>query len=398
MLGNNRIIIGVSGGIAAYKIPQLIRLFKNKGVETKVVLTPNSFKLVGEESLRTVSGYPVYHDNSTNYDMDHIRLADWVDKLLICPATANTIAKIAHGIADNLLTTLALSVRESQIYIAPAMNTVMWENKATQANIDVLKSRGCTVLPVGYGKLACDVVGAGRMIELEEIVSYVLASSASNDALKGKNVLISSGPTEEPIDPVRVITNRSSGKMGVALAREALIMGANVTVVSGPTQEKYPSAVKVLPVKTAREMQAAMQEQFAAADLCIMAAAVSDYRVAQYSESKLQRNEQGKLLLELLPNPDILAGLGNNKGNRFLVGFALESGSDESRAVEKMEKKGCDMIIFNRADKSLGLDSTQITILGKKGFREEIPVIDKTGAARSILERAVSLMGSRNDL
>jgi phosphopantothenoylcysteine decarboxylase/phosphopantothenate--cysteine ligase len=389
----NRIVVGITGGIAAYKIPQLIRLLKAKGVETKVVLTPNSSNLIGEETLRTISGYPVYKDNVVNYDMDHIRLADWADKLLICPATANTIAKIAHGMGDNLLTTLALSLKESQIIIAPAMNTIMWENKATQANIETIRNRGITVLPVGYGKLACDTTGAGRMLEPEEIVSYVISSSKSNGLLKGKKVLISSGPTEEPIDPVRVITNRSSGKMGVALAREALIMGADVTVVSGPSNEPFPSSVHLKKVTSASQMQVAMQDYFTSADICIMAAAVSDYRVAHYSETKIQRNESGTQIIELVPNPDILANLGKVKGQRVLVGFSLESGDDESRAIEKMEKKGCDLIVFNRADMSLGLDSTKITILGKNGFRRAVETSDKSHAAQCLLECVASRTG-----
>lgn len=393
MRGVNRIVVGICGGIAAYKVPQLIRLLIEKGVETKVVLTPNSFNLVGIEALKTVSQNPVYSDSATNYDMDHIRLADWAQKLLICPATANTIAKIAHGIGDNLLTTLALSLKESQIIVAPAMNTTMWESKANQANIEIIRERGITVLPVGYGMLACGVTGAGRMLDLEDIVSYTVTSSKSNSLFKGKKILISSGPTEEPIDPVRVITNRSSGKMGAALAREALIMGAEVTVVSGPTKEKFPSSVKVENVTTAQEMFDAMRKYFTDADICIMAAAVSDYRVANYSESKIKRNENGTLTVELYPNPDILASLGKDKGHRFVVGFALESSDDESLAIEKMEKKGCDLIVFNRADKSLGLNSTQITILGKQGFRESLEAIDKSQAAQKILESIAAQTG-----
>jgi len=391
----DRIVIGISGGIAAYKIPSLVRLLKVKGVETKVVLTPDSRSLVGEDALRTVSGNPVYKDDSVNYDMDHIRLAEWGRKLLICPATANTIAKIAHGIGDNLLTTLALSFRESQIIIAPAMNTVMWENKATQANIALLKERGITVLPVGFGKLACDTTGAGRMIEPEEIVSYVVASSKSNSLLSGKRVLISSGPTEEPIDPVRVITNKSSGKMGAALAREALVMGAQVTVVSGPTKEKFPSAVRLLFVTTAQQMHDTLHEEFTNADICIMAAAVSDYRVALFSESKLERKVDGTLTLELVPNPDIAASFGKIKGGRTLVCFALESDDREFRAIEKMEKKGCDLIVFNRADKALGLDLTTITILGKQGFRKVVESADKEVAAQRILECAAAQSGMK---
>jgi len=395
MGGINRIVIGISGGIAAYKMPQLIRLLKVKDVETKVVLTSNACPLVGEQALMTVSGNPVYRDGILNYDMDHIRLAEWGQKLLICPATANTIAKIAHGIADNLLTTLALSFRESQIIIAPAMNTVMWESKATQSNISILKNRGITVLPVGFGKLACDVTGAGRMLEPEDIVSYIIASSKSDDSLKGKKVLIASGPTEEPIDPVRVITNRSSGKMGAALAREALIRGAQVTVVSGPTKEKFPSSVCVRTVTTAQQMHDMLHDEFTDADVCIMAAAVSDYRVAHYSDTKLKRNENGSLLLELVPNPDIAASLGRIKEHRMLVGFALESSDDESLAVAKMEKKGCDLIVFNRADKALGLDSTSITILGKQGFRTVVESADKSIAAQEIFSCIAAQIGSK---
>jgi phosphopantothenoylcysteine decarboxylase/phosphopantothenate--cysteine ligase len=394
MQGMKRILIGISGGIAAYKIPQLIRLLRKNGAETKVVLTPNSADLVGEEALRTVSGNPVYREGSTNYDMDHIRLAEWADIFLISPATANTIAKMAHGIGDNLLTTLALSIRESQTVVVPAMNTVMWENRATQENLATLQRRGVTVLPVGHGMLACDIIGAGRMIEVEEIASYVLSKGKLlSPILKGKKVLISSGPTEEPIDPVRVITNKSSGKMGVSLARQALLMGAEVTLVTGPTQEIIPSGAKCINVRTADEMQAAMNEQFKTAHICIMAAAVSDYRVANYSESKLPRNEQGNMVLELVPNPDILAGLGKDKGTSFLVGFALESGDNEKRALEKMARKNCDMIVFNRADKALGLDSTYITILGSDGSRTVLENIDKMSAAAGILEEVARRTG-----
>ena len=389
------IALGITGGIAAYKIPQLIRIFKKQGTDIKVVLTPAARGLVGVEALRTLSGNPVYSDDSSFYDMDHIRLAEWAKLLLICPATANTLSKLAHGIADNLLTTLALSFRESQIVLAPAMNTVMWENSATRTNLDTLTSRGMHVLPVGSGELACGISGPGRMAELEVIAEYVNKLLYGSTLFRGKKLLISSGPTEEAIDPVRVITNRSTGKMGAALAREALLMGAEVTLVSGPAQEPLPSGARIIAVRTAQEMQEALQSNFKAADICIMAAAVSDYRPIRYSQTKLQRNEQGRLVLELVPNPDILASLSSSKGGRIVVGFALESGDEEKRAVEKMEKKGCDMIVFNRADSSLGLDTTKIVILGKNGFREESPVINKQEAARIILKRIAQY--SEND-
>lgn len=387
MLSSYRILIGITGGIAAYKIPLLIRLIKKLGAETKVVLSDHASGLVGESALQTVSCNPVYSDKSSFYDMDHIRLSEWADLFIICPATANTIAKISHGIADNLLTSLALSIRESRIMVAPAMNTVMWENKATQENLKILQNRGIRVLPVGDGDLACGTSGCGRMIEPQEIADHIFSFFDKSSILKGKRVLISSGPTEESIDPVRVITNRSSGKMGASLAREALSLGASVTFVSGPAIEPPPSGVTVIAVRSAIQMQQALTENIKQADICIMAAAVSDFRPINYSESKIQRNEQGKLILELVPNPDILAELSRNKGKRFIVGFSLESGDSEDRAVEKMKRKGCDMIIFNRADKALGLNTTSAVMLGCDGFREEIPVMDKAAAARIILER-----------
>ena len=256
----------------------------------------------------------------------------------------------------------------------------------TQANIQLLDSRGINILPVGKGELACGTEGMGRMIDIEEIAAFAFSAINGDNLLRGKKILISSGPTEEQIDPVRVITNRSSGKMGASLASEALAMGANVTVVSGPANIPLPSGVKVIPVRTAQQMQSELSVQFEDADICIMAAAVSDYRPANISQEKIQRNEAGKLVLELIPNPDILAGLGKRKEGRFLVGFALESTDSPQRALEKMEKKGCDMIILNCADKSLGLDTTQITILGRDGFREDLPEMSKTEASRVILQ------------
>lgn len=387
MQSTYRILIGITGGIAAYKIPQLVRILKKQNAQVKVVLTKNASGLVGDVALQTVCGNPVYSDTTSFYDMDHIRLAEWADVFLICPATANTIAKIAHGIADNLLTSLALSIKESKIVIAPAMNTVMWENKATQNNLQILRARGINVLATGYGELACGTSGPGRMIELQDIADQVFSHLGSSDLLKGKKVLISSGPTEESIDPVRVITNKSSGKMGAALASEALALGASVTVVSGPASVPLPSGASVIPVHSALQMQEALTSHFEDADICIMAAAVSDYRPAVYSDTKIQRNEQGNLILELIPNPDILAGLAKIKGNRFLAGFSLESGDSEDRAVMKMKRKGCDMIIYNRADNALGLHTTKAVILGSDGYREEISEMDKNAAARIILQR-----------
>ena len=483
MEGVYRVLVGVTGGIAAYKIPLLVRLLRKNGCEVKVALTNAAKTLVGVDALRTLSGSPVYLDagGGAEYDMNHIRLSEWADVFLVCPATANTIAKISAGIADNLLSTLALSIPEEKIIVVPAMNSVMWANCATQANINTLAARGITVLPVESGELACGVCGPGRMLGIDEIGRLVLArfglkplknnkladdgansgsKTSSNDTLsgakslsnnelacnialngsktsssdtlsgakslrdnglacnvahsggkispvsngsgnllrdnelaylKGKTVLISSGPTEEPIDPVRVITNRSSGKMGAALAKAALSAGARVVVVSGPVAEPLPAGAEVVYVKTAAEMEREMGERFKAADVCVMAAAVSDYRPLNFSEAKMRRSDNGNITIELTPNHDILAGLGAAKSEKqFLVGFALESGKsikDIKRAKDKMKKKRCDMMVFNRVDDALGGDSTSFLIFYANGGAEDFPAMGKYDAARIIFNK-----------
>ena len=392
-----RIVIGITGGIAAYKIPHLVRLLRRQNAAVKVVLTGHALPLVGSETLRTLTENPVYHDGAVVYDMDHIRLARWGELLLIAPATANSIAKLAHGIGDNLLSTLALAFTPSQILIAPAMNTAMWNNPATQANIAQLRRRGYTVLPVGHGELACGDAGAGRMIEPEAIVASVNEHVRRGRPLAGKKILISSGPTEEPIDPVRVISNRSSGKMGAALAARALEMGAEVTVVSGPAAVPLPDGAGVVPVRTAAEMEAALAERFADADVCIMAAAVSDYRPAGVAPEKLRRDDTAAMTVSLVANSDILAGLGRVKKKQFLVGFALESDADHGRAREKMERKNCDLMVFNRVSDALGTDTTEMVILGRDGASFTVKRTGKEEAARALLVRIAELLGSRNE-
>lgn len=382
-----RIIVGITGGIAAYKVPNLIRLLKKNGADVKAVCTPGALRFVGDEALRTVSGHPCYRDGAETSDIEHVRLSEWADVFIICPATANTIAKIAHGIADNLLTTLALSIPPAKITIAPAMNTVMWENRVTRENVAALRKRGIKVLPVGEGELACGTSGPGRMLDVDTLAGYLLSRPKVIGALKGKRVLISSGPTEEPLDPVRVITNRSSGKMGAALACAALAEGAKVTVVSGPARAALPLAARVVKVRTAAEMREAMLEKFPSADICIMAAAVSDFRPARTRQSKIRRVRDTGSTLKLEATPDILAELGRRKGYKFLVGFALETGSGKRSAKRKMIDKKCDMMVVNRAAESLGRDSTKITILDKDGGAEPCPVMDKTRAAALIVQR-----------
>ena len=397
MSEKRRILVGITGGIAAYKVPQLIRLLKKQGADVKIVCTPSAFRFVGDETLRTVSGHPPYRDGVSYYDIEHIRLAEWADTFLICPASANTIAKIACGIADNLLTSVALSLPPERLAVAPAMNTVMWENEATKENIALLKKRGAHVFPVGEGELACSGSGAGRMIEIEEIADFVMPGAAAGGLLKGKTVVISSGPTEEPIDPVRVITNRSSGKMGAALARAALMHGAAVTVVSGPAGEPLPLGAHVVRVSTASEMHAAMAAEFKSADIGIMAAAVSDFKPVRYSKTKLRREGNKRLSLELESNPDILAELGKRKGKKFLVGFALETEQGDAMAKRKMRDKKCDMMVLNRAGEALSLDTTKIAILHDDGRVEKCPAMKKSEAGELIVRRIAARLGLTNE-
>jgi phosphopantothenoylcysteine decarboxylase/phosphopantothenate--cysteine ligase len=382
-----RLLVGVSGGIAAYKVPSLIRLMKKYDVAVKVVITASARSLVGEETLRTVSGNPVYSDSAVSaYDMDHIRLAEWADLFLICPATANTMAKIARGMADNLLTTLALSF-SGPLFLAPAMNPVMWQNPATGDAIACLKKRGVRILPVTNGPLACGDEGPGRMLGIETIAEYILGSNVPR-CLEGKKILIASGPTAEPIDPVRVITNRSSGRMGAALASAALCAGADVTVVSGPAQAALPEGITVERVTTAGEMAEALRQRFDHCDICVMAAAISDFRPQQVATEKIKRSGSGPVTLVLEPTEDVAALLARRKNKQYLVCFALEtdsSGQGEEQALAKMQAKKCDMIVFNTVESSLDTENATISIIaaGKSSQRKQ--PMSKREAAREIV-------------
>lgn len=384
-----RIVLGISGGIAAYKMPELVRLLRKAGVEVSVVLTDAAQPLVGREALRTVSANPVYIDGPVHqHDMDHIRLADWADAMLICPATANTIAKLAHGIADNLLSTLALTFHRN-LMVAPAMNTRMWEAAATRDNIATLRSRAVAVFEVEEGELACGDSGAGRLLALEKIVQRV-CSRFHPAPLAGKRVLIASGPTAEPIDSVRVLTNRSSGRMGAALASVAAAMGAEVTVVSGPAPIKPPPEVITVAVQSAREMLAALEERFSNCDICIMAAAVADFRPLHTFEGKLHRKESSSLTLELVANPDIAKTLGGQKKGQFLVCFALEEQDGQKAAWEKLANKGADMVVLNYVGSSLELPHATAELLFSDATTMQLSPMDKTVVAQAILEAIAS--------
>ena len=389
---NKRILIGITGGIAAYKIPYLLRLLKKNNYDTKVVITRAAKNLVGEDTLRTISKNPVFNDDcSSFYDMNHIALAEWADYFVICPSTANTIAKIAHGIADNLLTTLALSFNGT-VLIAPAMNTAMWNNPATQSNIAILRQRGIRVLPVGKGALACGDEGEGRMLSPDTIIEYIRGADLPQCFI-GKKIVISSGPTVEPIDPVRVITNRSSGKMGAALAGAALCMAADVTVISGPAKAPFPEGVTVRYVQTFFEMADQIETYYQNADICIMAAAISDFSVKSYESEKISRTKKDELTLHLKSNRDISADLGHNKSSQFLVCFSLEMAYNKKKAEEKMIKKGCDMMVYNEINSSVGKDTSQITLMFPKKKSIKFSTMHKRECASKIMLNIAKAMG-----
>jgi phosphopantothenoylcysteine decarboxylase / phosphopantothenate---cysteine ligase len=380
------IVLGISGGIAAYKTPSLVRLLQKNGFDVKTVCTQAALKLVAQQALFTISGHPVFIDEPTrNVELDHIELSKWGELLLICPATANTLAKLAHGIADNLLTSLALSF-QNRLVVAPAMNSAMWENDVTRENVAALLRRNVRVLPVDDGELACGDTGPGRLLSLESIVEQVL-SLFTPQCLAGKNVLIASGPTCEPIDAVRVLTNRSSGKMGSALALAALRSGARVTVVSGPAATALPAGARIVRVFTAIEMRQALEKEFNDADICIMAAAISDFRPKDPLPGKKRCDRNAQWDLKLIPNPDIAEYLGSQKKRRFLVCFSLETDDDATRPQEKMLKKKCDMMVVNRADLSLERDETEVTLLFPDHPMVRLPMQSKKEAAGRIIER-----------
>jgi phosphopantothenoylcysteine decarboxylase / phosphopantothenate---cysteine ligase len=393
VVAGRRIVLGISGGIAAYKTPSLVRLFQKNGFEVKTVCTPAALTLVARQALFTLSGHPVYTDEpSLDAEMDHIELAQWGQHLLICPATANTLAKLAHGIADNLLTTLALSF-QNRLIVAPAMNTAMWTNEATQENIALLIRRNVQVLPVDEGELACGDVGPGRLLALETIVDYMVFLPKTQ-CLAGKKVLIASGPTCEPIDAVRVITNRSSGKMGSALASAAMLCGAEVTVVSGPASAPLPAGARIIRVRTALEMQQALGKEFDAADICIMAAAVSDYRPKTIVAGKKQSDRNQEWDLTLVPNPDIAESLGAKKNHQILVCFSLETDDGVDRPQKKMLKKNCDMMVVNRADAALESDRTAVTLLYPDRPAQPLATQSKREIAGHIIQRIAELCGA----
>jgi phosphopantothenoylcysteine decarboxylase / phosphopantothenate---cysteine ligase len=397
-----KVALGVTGGIAAYKAAELVRLLQDHGIRVQVVMTRAAQEFVRPLTFAALSGEKVITDlfgsgaEEPNIDsaVEHIAVAQAIDALVVAPATADVIAKFAHGEANDFLTTLFLATT-APVVIAPAMNVNMWDNAATQANIQTLKARGYAVVDPDSGYLACGMVGAGRLAANETIVLAVLKALKAEQDLAGETVLVTAGPTREPIDPVRYIGNRSSGKMGYALAEAALRRGAKVILISGPTALKPPSSTEMIQVQTAQQMRDAVMAHFDRATIVIKAAAVADFTV-RAADEKIKR--KGTMTLELEPTTDILAELGAKKGSRIIVGFAAETTDVLANARKKLESKSLDAIVLNDVSQpGIGFDSERnaVTILTHAGA-ETVPETSKWEVAHRVLDAVVKVKAAEN--
>ena len=392
------ILIGVTGGIAAYKSAGIVSLLKKKGYNVKVVMTENATKIIGPLTLETLSRNRIYvdmWDSNPHYEVEHISLADWADVVLIAPATYNIIGKVANGIADDMLTTIlsAVSVRKP-VFFALAMNVNMYENPILKENINKLKSFGYRFIDAEEGLLACNYSAKGRMSEPEDIVDeierYSIFSKFENfdTALKGKKILITSGRTKENIDPVRYLSNNSSGKMGYSIAQAAADLGAEVTLISGPTDLKVPNGLKnFISVESALEMYEKVDEYFKDTDIFIACAAVADYRPKEYKKEKIKKSDSD-FVIELVRNPDILLEMSRKKEKQLLVGFAAETNEIRENALKKLEKKNLDIIVANNAS-VMGSDENVIEIIKKDRTSVEISQKSKMELAYDILSEVV---------
>ncbi|MDH3693739.1 MAG: bifunctional phosphopantothenoylcysteine decarboxylase/phosphopantothenate--cysteine ligase CoaBC [Gammaproteobacteria bacterium] len=398
-LNNKRILVGVSGGIAAYKSPDLVRRLRERGADVRVVMTPNAIQFITPLTLQAVSGTPVHLqllDAEAESGMGHIELARWADAIVIAPATANFIARLTHGTADDLLSTLCLAT-DARIAISPAMNRLMWDNAATQENLDALRQRGISVLGPGEGDQACGETGPGRMLE-PDVIADQIGGLFENDALNGINMVITAGPTWEALDPVRVLTNHSSGKMGYAVSQAALEAGAAVTLISGPTALTPPERASVVRVESALQMYEAVHECIDKADVFIGVAAVADYRPAQYQDKKIKKQDD-TLHLELVKNPDILASVAALTDKPFTVGFAAETNDMINHGRKKLVQKGVDLIAANRVgaeNGGFGDDNNELTLIDRHGVRE-LASAPKTKLARQLIADIAKQIADQSD-
>ncbi len=396
MLKGKEIVLGVTGGIAAYKAAEFVRLLVKEEADVHVVMTRNAQEFVTPLTFQTLSCNPVITQGFSLYEdreIGHVALADRAHLIVVLPATANIIGKVANGIADDFLSTMVMATK-APVLFAPSMNVNMWENKAVQKNVQTLLERGYDFVEPGVGELACHWHGKGRLAELDEVLEKVKDLFTPKD-LKGERVLVTGGPTQEPIDPVRFITNRSSGKMGYALARVARRRGAEVVLVTGPISLPNPgSDIEVIAVRTAEEMRKAVLESLEGCTVVIKAAAVSDYRPKTISHQKLKKDGAYESL-ELEKTKDILAEIGRRKGKRILVGFAAETENLIGNARKKMAEKHLDLIVANDItgpEAGFGVDTNQVKILHASGEAEDLPLMSKEEVATRILDDVVRLL------
>jgi phosphopantothenoylcysteine decarboxylase/phosphopantothenate--cysteine ligase len=396
MLKGKKVVLGVSGGIAAYKAAEFVRLLVKEEVDVHVVMTENAQKFITPLTFQTLSGNSVASDPFAlleNAQIGHIALADLAELVVILPATANIIGKIANGIADDFLSTLVMATK-APILIVPSMNVNMWENRALQKNIQTLDERGCYLMEPGEGELACHWYGKGRLPELNEVVEKMEDLLTPKD-LKGEKILITGGPTQEPMDPVRFITNRSSGKMGYALAKVARRRGAEVILISGPTSLSLARRdIQYVPVRTAEEMRKAVFAHLEGSSVVIKAAAVSDYRPKVISEKKIKKGDP-EYSLALEKTKDILEELGKKKENRILVGFAAETEDLVTHAQKKLQEKNLDLIVVNDVTQpgaGFGSDTNQAKILSPSGQVKDLALATKEEISGAILDHVVALL------
>jgi phosphopantothenoylcysteine decarboxylase/phosphopantothenate--cysteine ligase len=397
MLKGKKILLGITASIAAYKSILLLRLLVKAGAEVKVVMTPAAKEFVSPLVLSTLSGHPVVEGLADNHQWsNHVMLGRWADIMVIAPLTCNTLAKMAHGLCDNMLLATYLSAT-CPVLVVPAMDEDMWLHASTKQNLAKIDSYGNKVLEVQEGYLASGLTGKGRMAEPEEILHQVAAAVLRSARLEGKKVLITAGPTYEAIDPVRFIGNHSSGKMGFALAEQAFLQGADVEVISGPTAQvaAYPG-IKVTRVQSAEEMYQAVMEQAAAYDVLVMSAAVADYTPREVSSTKIKKGDRDDLVVHLKKTKDILKTVGENKKpGQLVVGFALETDEEEANALKKLKEKKADLIILNSlqdAGAGFGTDTNKITVFGANSFRQAFPLQSKQETAASIIELIIKQM------
>ncbi len=416
MLQNRRIIVGVCGGIASYKAIELVSRLQQAGAVVDVILTKHAEDFIRPLTFATMSHRPAYTDlwEASGHAAEmHIELGEQAELVALVPATANTLAKVAHGIADNMLTAVILASK-APLLVAPAMHTNMYENVATQANLSLLRERGVFVVEPAVGRLASGAIGIGRLPETEVLLGAIRMTLGRNGDLAGRHVVITAGGTQEPIDPVRYVGNRSSGKMGYALAEEARDRGARVTLISGPVSLQAPYGVELQAAPTALHMREAVHKAIVDADVLVMSAAVADYRSAAPAARKIKKgetqqgSEEGQLTLKLVENPDILGELASATNGQLgdvripphlvRVGFAAETNDLMSNAQKKLREKQLDMLIANdvsRSDSGFGSDTNKVFILHADAPMEDLPVMSKADVAATIWNRVVSLLGTR---